>query len=316
MEDLLVGLCRFDQEAYSAFCDCYPQIAAGTAFNPMTNMDVVKLYQSVVDALVEQTEYSGINIIFDEFSKFLESNIDKSKMLNFKIIQDVAELASRSGKKQIHFTCITHKEILDYSSSDSFKTVEGRFKHIKFVASSEQSYELISNAIVKDASFAAFKKSHQAAFVEVCNKSSLIDVFSDLTPDSLEEKLLYGCFPLTPLSAYALLNISELVGQNERTLFTFLAQDGEFTFQDFLKKNTKRSSSLRRIIFIRILKSYLEKKYSMRKYTAFGKDRCSFETSKRGSSSAHFTSYGGYQHDRQRTLEKYQSPLESSIIDG
>lgn len=236
VEDLLVGLCRFDQEAYSAFCDCYPQIAAGTAFNPMTNMDVVKLYQSVVDALVEQTEYSGINIIFDEFSKFLESNIDKSKMLNFKIIQDVAELASRSGKKQIHFTCITHKEILDYSSSDSFKTVEGRFKHIKFVASSEQSYELISNAIVKDASFAAFKKSHQATFVEVCNKSSLIDVFSDLTPDSLEEKLLYGCFPLTPLSAYALLNISELVGQNERTLFTFLAQDGEFTFQDFLKK--------------------------------------------------------------------------------
>lgn len=235
-EDLLVGLCRFDQEAYSTFCDCYPQIAAGTAFNPMTNMDVVKLYQSVVDALVEQTEYSGINIIFDEFSKFLESNIDKSKMLNFKIIQDVAELASRSGKKQIHFTCITHKEILDYSSSDSFKTVEGRFKHIKFVASSEQSYELISNAIVKDVSFAAFKKSHHAIFAEVCNKSALIDVFSDLEPDSLEEKLLYGCFPLTPLSAYALLNISELVGQNERTLFTFLAQDGEFTFQDFLRK--------------------------------------------------------------------------------
>lgn len=122
VEDLLVGLCRFDQEAYSAFCDCYPQIAAGTAFNPMTNMDVVKLYQSVVDALVEQTEYSGINIIFDEFSKFLESNMDKSKMLNFKIIQDVAELASRSGKKQIHFTCITHKEILDYSSSDSLNS--------------------------------------------------------------------------------------------------------------------------------------------------------------------------------------------------
>ena len=237
VEDLLVGLCRFDQEAYSAFCDCYPQIAAGTAFNPMTNMDVVKLYQSVVDALVEQTEYSGINIIFDEFSKFLESNMDKSKMLNFKIIQDVAELASRSGKKQIHFTCITHKEILDYSSSDSFKTVEGRFKHIKFVASSEQSYELISNAIVKDESFAAFKKNNQAKFIEVCNKSALIDVFSDLAPDSLEEKLLYGCFPLTPLSAYALLNISELVGQNERTLFTFLAQDGEFTFQDFLRKD-------------------------------------------------------------------------------
>ena len=236
VEDLKVGLCRFDQEAYSTFCDCYPQIAAGTAFNPMTNMDVVKLYQSVVDALAEQTNYSGINIIFDEFSKFLEANIDKSKMLNFKIIQDIAEIASRSGKNQIHFTCITHKEILDYSSSDSFKTVEGRFKHIKFVDSSEQSYELISNAIVKDSGFAAFKRKNKARFAEVCNKSAMIDVFNELSEDALEKKLLYGCFPLTPLSAYALLNISELVGQNERTLFTFLAQDGEHTFQSFLKE--------------------------------------------------------------------------------
>ena len=234
IDDLIVGLCRFDQEAYATFCDCYPQIAAGTAFNPMTNMDVVKLYQSVVDALVEQTNYSGINIIFDEFSKFLESNMDKSKMLNFKIIQDIAEIASRSGKNQIHFTCITHKEILDYSSSDSFKAVEGRFKHVKFVASSEQSYELISNAIVKNATFATFKKKHKARFEEVCSKSAIIDVFNDLAPDSLEEKLLYGCFPLTPLSAYVLLNISELVGQNERTLFTFLAQNGAYTFREFI----------------------------------------------------------------------------------
>lgn len=239
VEDLLVGLGRFDQKAYTTFCDCYPQIAAGTAFNPMTNMDVVKLYQSVVDALVEQTNYSGINIIFDEFSKFLEANIDKSKMLNFKIIQDIAEIASRSGKKQIHFTCITHKEILDYSSSDSFKTVEGRFKHIKFVASSEQSYELISNAIDKDTGFAAFKKKNKTIFDEVCSKSAIIDVFNEISSEALEDKLLYGCFPLTPLSAYALLNISELVGQNERTLFTFLAQDGDHTFRSFLEKEHK-----------------------------------------------------------------------------
>ncbi len=235
-EALMIGLCQFDQKAYTTFCDCYPQIAAGTAFNPMTNMDIVKLYKSVVDALTEQTKYSGINIIFDEFSKFLESNMDKSKMINFKIIQDIAEIASRSGTRQIHFTCITHKEILDYSSSDSFKTVEGRFAHIKFVASSEQSYELISNAIIKDENFASYAKKYAEQFDEVCHKSAMIDVFSDLEPNSLEDKLLYGCFPLTPLSAYTLLNISELVGQNERTLFTFLAQGGDNTFRAFLNK--------------------------------------------------------------------------------
>lgn len=112
IDDLIVGLCRFDQEAYATFCDCYPQIAAGTAFNPMTNMDVVKLYQSVVDALVEQTNYSGINIIFDEFSKFLESNMDKSKMLNFKIIQDIAEIASQAERTKFILLVLHTKKYL------------------------------------------------------------------------------------------------------------------------------------------------------------------------------------------------------------
>ena len=74
-----------------------------TEFNPLTNMDVVKLYLAVANALREQTAYRGITVIFDEFSKFLEANLDKSKMLNFKIIQDMAEAATRSGSSQLHF---------------------------------------------------------------------------------------------------------------------------------------------------------------------------------------------------------------------
>ena len=231
---LRIELKQYSQKAYSLFCKCYPKIAAGTEFNPLTNMDVVKLYLSVTKALYEQTEYKGITVIFDEFSKFLESNLDKSKMLNFKIIQDLAEAATRSGKSQLHFVCITHKEILDYSSSDSFKTVEGRFRKIRFVASSEQSYELIANAIVKKEKFKVFAEQNSDVFNTISSNSSVTNLFSDLTDDSYNKKLVYGCFPMTPLSAYSLLNISELVGQNERTLFTFLAQKDEHTFSSFI----------------------------------------------------------------------------------
>lgn len=118
-DDLCVGLRQFNQDYYALFCSIYPTIAAGTEFNPLMNMDVVKLYTSVAVALKEQTDYCGINIIFDEFSKFLESNLDAGKMLNLKIIQDMAEASSRSGANQIHLTCVTHKDILDYSSSDT-----------------------------------------------------------------------------------------------------------------------------------------------------------------------------------------------------
>ena len=234
LEDLRIGLRQFNQNAYRLFCDCYPKVAAGTVFNPLTNMDVVKLYMAVSNALMEQTGYCGISIIFDEFSKFLEINLDKSKMLNFKIIQDMAEAATRSREAQLHFTCITHKDILDYSSSDSFKTVEGRFRKVRFVASSEQSYELIANAIIKKDAFAAFREAHAERFTEMANRSAMTTVFSDLSPETYESKLISGCFPMSPLSAFALLHASELVGQNERTLFTFLAQSDRFTFRAFI----------------------------------------------------------------------------------
>lgn len=240
VESLYLGLKQFNQDAYFDFCNIYPLVAAGTSFNPLSNMDVVKLYLAVADALCEQSEYVGINIIFDEFSKFLEANLDVSKMLNFKIIQDMAEAATRSGKKQIHFTCITHKDILDYSSSDSFKTVEGRFNKIRYVASSEQSYELVSNAIPKRTSFDKFQKSHSVAFSDASRVASVVNVFEDLTPENFDKKVLRGCFPLAPLTAFALLHVSELVGQNERTLFTFLAKNDKYSLPNFLQQDRQQ----------------------------------------------------------------------------
>ena len=237
VESVRIGLRQFEEEKYTLFCEIYPSIAAGMKFNPLMNMDVVKLYSALVDALASQTDYCGINVVFDEFSKFLESNLEKSQMYNLKIIQDLAEVASRSGKKQIHFTCITHKDILEYSSSDSFKTVEGRFSKLYFVASSEQNYELISNAIVKRDGYSNFVMEHKETFSEMINIASRANIFKELSEDSFEEKVVYGCFPLAPLTVYSLIKISELVGQNERTLFTFLANRGANTLGEFLDTN-------------------------------------------------------------------------------
>lgn len=240
IEQLKIGLKQFDDISYELFCDVYPKVAAGMKFNPMMSMDIVKLYLSVVETLVEQTSYSGINIIFDEFSKFLESNLEKSQMYNLKIIQDLAEAASRSGKKQIHFTCITHKDILEYSSSDSFKTVEGRFSKVYFIASSEQNYELISNAIVKKNRYKSFIEHNSKDFAKVINIASMANVFQELSENAFEQKVIYGCFPLAPLTVYSLLKVSELVGQNERTLFTFLASKESNALGRFLIKEHKK----------------------------------------------------------------------------
>ncbi len=229
-------LAQYNVEAYETFCEIYPLIAVGTKFNPYSNTNVIDLYLAVNQALKTQSQYSGMFIIFDEFSKFIESNLDKTRMQNFKIIQDLAEIVER--EKSIHFTCVTHKSLLDYSTSDSFKTVEGRFRNINFVASSEQSYELIANAIIKSEQFKAFKDKYQGEFENLINASLVSGIFRDISEESLKDKLVYGCFPIAPITAYALLRVSEKVGQNERTVFTFLAQNQEDTLVDFLKSHT------------------------------------------------------------------------------
>lgn len=237
------GLKKCDRDAYKLFCGIYPRVTNGAQFNNMMNTDIVKMYSQVVTDLCEQENYGGIFIIFDEFSKFLESSAATHDMKNFKLIQDFAELSDRSGKNQIHMCCVTHREILDYSQSDSFRTVDGRFKKIYFVASSEQSYELVSNALEFNPDYESFYDTHKADFTAVFHTSYRTGIFNEIKESAFEKIVVKGCFPLHPIAVYSLIRISESVGQNERTLFTFLSQSGENTLSEFLEMDRRKKSA-------------------------------------------------------------------------
>ena len=154
IEDLRDELGAYSRTAYDLFVTIYPTITSGSLFAPIYFEDAIQLYKSVNNALTAQTGFGGMFIVYDEFSKLLEANLDKSKMLNFKVIQELAELSSRSSDPELHFACITHKDLLSYNNSDSFRTVVGRFRQIQYVHTSEQAYELIANAIEKKPGYA------------------------------------------------------------------------------------------------------------------------------------------------------------------
>ena len=181
-------------------------------------------------------------IIFDEFSKFIESS-GSSLMKNLKIIQDFAELASRSSKNcQLHITCVTHKSLNLYIDSsnkkDSFKTVEGRFSEIKFNRSLEENYQIISAAIRKkdgyEKALSGFKKK-DAGFIERIQKSQPFEKEGNV------DSLINGCFPLNPMTVYALIHLSEIVAQNERTLFTFISDTDEHSLNSFIRNSSTAS---------------------------------------------------------------------------
>ena len=64
-----------------------------------------------------------------------------------------------------------------------------------------------------------------------------VRLISNFERKDFDEIILKGCYPLNPLATYLLLNISEKVAQNERTLFTFLTDDDSNSLKSFIKQH-------------------------------------------------------------------------------
>lgn len=238
MNQLIEKLKNYDDIGYKSFKEVYKCVMHGVEFNPLINSDVVKYYKDV-NYKICQNGYNGILIIFDEFSKFLEYVGNESIMKDLKMIQDFAELASRTGKnEQIIFSCITHKAINEYTKGikddkiNAFKTVEGRFKEIYFNRSIEQNYEIIAQTIKRKKNADKIIESKYLKNYEKFEKIKSLYKFFQYS--GVELNLFKGCFPLNPLTVYTVINLSEKIAQNERTLFTFLTDDDTNSFKYFI----------------------------------------------------------------------------------
>ena len=229
-------LLQYNRDYLSIFKELYPQLTSGSVFNPLAEADVIRVYMSVADKLREEYGYRGIYIVFDEFSKFIEGQDKISAGFNMKLVQDVCEMASDSKDPQIYVTLIAHKPVKEYGNRlsqeiiNSFTGIEGRLEaEILFVTSAKNNFELIQNAIIKDGFDINklpldIKNTYFSKDVIDCN-FAIPGYESEFTREDFEKIVVKGCYPLTPISSYLLLSISEKVAQNERTLFTFISKD-------------------------------------------------------------------------------------------
>ena len=244
---LKADLKMYSKEALNLFKSNFPKVTAGSEFNPMAVSDVLPLYKSISEKLVEEYKYSGIYIVFDEFSKFIESQEGMAVGANMKILQDICELATDSQNAQVFFTMVAHKSIKEYGkylSQDiinSFTGIEGRIIEKYFITSSKNNYELIKHAIIKK----------ENALDGICHYESILGSSahneyyqlpafkSNFVEGDFDNIILRGCYPLNPIAAYLLLNVSEKVAQNERTLFTFISNDEPHSMARFVLEHSK-----------------------------------------------------------------------------
>ena len=234
-------LSNYDITAYETFERIYPTLTAGSVFNPFLGFDVVELYESVAKSL-KPKGYTGIYVIYDEFSKFLEANIVSASVSDTKMLQDFAEKCARSGELQLHLMLISHKEISNYIDKlpqqkvDGWRGVSERFRHIHMNNNFSQTYEIIASVIRHhEPTWTEFLKNNTHEFDTLKARYGKHQMFIDAKQE-LDTAIL-GCFPLHPVSTFILPRLSERVAQNERTLFTFLSAEGTETLPSFLEKS-------------------------------------------------------------------------------
>lgn len=240
VDKFIAELKDFNIEIYEQFERVYPKLTAGSTFNPFSGFDVIEIYESVIKEL-KSKGYSGIYLVYDEFSKFLEANISEASVSDTKMLQDFAEKCNRSGDEQMHIILISHKEIANYIDKlpkqkvDGWRGVSGRFKHEHLHNNFTQTYEIISTVIQKDKKlWQSFRSRHADDFKLLAYRYIKHPILKDESEDDWN-RVINGCYPLHPISTYILPRLSEKVAQNERTLFTFLSANGESTLSSFLK---------------------------------------------------------------------------------
>jgi hypothetical protein len=241
IDNYILALREYDVNAYERFEKLYPKLTSGSEFNPFIGFDVVELYEMVTDKL-KSKGYDGLYIIYDEFSKYLESSIANASISDIKLLQDFAEKCNRSGSKQMHLMLICHKDIANYidvnlpkEKVDGWRGVSGRFKQINLHNNFSQMYEIISAVIKKDKVFwKDFCKENEERFNNLKDRFISNGLFEKMDLKTVDFAVK-GCYPLHPISTFILPRLSERIAQNERTLFTFLSSDQKFTLSAFLK---------------------------------------------------------------------------------
>ncbi len=212
--------------------------------------NTLNLYKDTLE-LLKNKGYSGIFVIYDEFGKYLEKGVHNPTDLNIQFLQNFAEFCNRSGEKQCHLMLITHLSISQYASQlpinvqQEWAKIEGRFQESAFYDKDADYYKMISAVFEKNISttkpliaqkYKTYIKKYLSNFKE--------EAFNGFINLNNLNSILLNCFPLHPSVLSLLPYLSKKIAQNERTLYTFLTRDENYSLKRFLEERFKDHTTL------------------------------------------------------------------------
>jgi hypothetical protein len=200
--------------------DLPEQIASALGLKPLRTV------KAVVNAIRENGDFDHVAIVWDEFGRHLEGLVMDARSRDLEAVQDLAELAERPFGTTLSVTLLLHQSILAYArtlnqtSRNEWRKIEGRFEQMRFVEDSSQLYALIAKIVSARSPDDA--PAMTVPLEDVASRAIEGRWFDDLTSADSVRMLVTKAWPLSAAALQVLPRLVARVGQNERSLFTFL----------------------------------------------------------------------------------------------
>jgi len=198
---------------------------------------VVAVYDEANRSLIDTRTARGLLVVVDEAGKTLEYAAQNPAGTDVLLLQELAELAARSGETPFVFVTVFHQSFAGYGARlgptqrNEWEKVQGRFEDVAFVEGWEQTLRLLGEALVQC--------KVEPGLVRKAERR-VSKAFRNVAPPTIlepkkTEALLQNCLPLHPYVALLLGPLFRTgVFQNERSLFAFLASQEPSGLQDFI----------------------------------------------------------------------------------
>lgn len=178
--------------------------------------------RDIREKLSQLAKHAPVLLVIDEFGKNLEAYADTGREGDPFLLQELAEWASGDSGESLVVVTMQHLAFEEYVHESStarrreWVKVQGRFEDIAYVETPAQSRQLIAAAFSRDnadleRAIQRWISNHEHAF----STAGLRDLFDD--------GVASRAYPVHPVALAALPELCSRYGQNERTLFSFLA---------------------------------------------------------------------------------------------
>ena len=175
-------------------------------------------------------------IVIDEFGKILEHAANNNPEQELYFLQKLAEFVNVPTRRVILLTTLhqnfsTYANRLSETQKNEWSKVKGRFKEIVFVEPVEQLLFLASKQLGESREKrSSVDKKRVSSLLKLAHEYRIIS--QDIKSSTIER-----LFPLDAISSACLTLGIQRYGQNERTLFSFLASQDETSINSFQDKD-------------------------------------------------------------------------------